>query len=166
MTLPEDSGIMNTEGDVMLTMITGASGAIPRDDLERQDRHAALYYEEIRKRTNDIESIAENTGFSTEDVEKIKAHVFLNKYDLGDEELSRFTPDYDMAVSWQRLIEGKNIQEMDIVLLHHELMEYALMNEKGLSYMEAHDTTQKIHNYKKYVNELDRRARENESAGT
>lgn len=146
-----------------MTIITGA---IPRDDLVRQDQHAELYYEEIRKRTNDIQRIAENTGFSIQDIEKVKAHVFFNKYDLDDEELSRFIPDYDMAVSWQRLIDGKDIQEMDMVLLHHELMEYTLMNEKGLNYREAHDTTQKIHNYKKYVDELDRRAKENESAGT
>ena len=29
---------------------TGATGAIPRDDLQRMDEHAERYYEEIRKR--------------------------------------------------------------------------------------------------------------------
>ena len=38
-------------------IITGASGAIPRNDRNRMDKHAELYYEEIRKRVNDIEGI-------------------------------------------------------------------------------------------------------------
>jgi len=107
-------------------------------------KHAELYYREIRDRVSDIESIAENTGFSIEDVKIIKNQIFFNKYDLGYESPVPFDPDYDMAVSWQRLIEGKNIQEMDIVMLNHELMEYKLMSEKGLKYHEAHVMTENI----------------------
>jgi len=102
------------------------------------DKHAALYYEEIRKRTSDIQAISNNTGFSIEDVRRIKEHVFMNSYDLGGLEPERFEADYVMAVSWQRLVEGKNILEMDLVLLHHELVEYTLMHEEGLPYHEAH----------------------------
>ena len=40
--------------------IFGASGAIPRDDLDRMDSHAERYYEEIRKRKSDIKAIAKN----------------------------------------------------------------------------------------------------------
>ena len=58
-----------------------------------------------------------------------------------------------MAVSWQRLIDGKNIQEMDLVMLNHELMEYELMKQ-GMSYREAHDITEKTYNYTKYVKAL------------
>ena len=137
--------------------ITGASGAIPRNDIKRMDNHARMYYEEIRKRTSDIEAISRNTGLSESDVEKIKNHIFFNEYDLGDEVPERFAPDYDMAVSWQRLVEGKNIQEMDIVLLNHELMEYGLM-QQGLPYREAHIITETSHNYMKYIIELNRKA--------
>jgi len=63
-----------------------------------------------------------------------------------------------MAVSWQRLIEGKCIQEMDVVLLDHELMESGLMNEKGMKYKEAHDIVEKTFNYTKYVKDLNRKA--------
>ena len=59
-----------------------------------------------------------------------------------------------MAVSWQRLIEGKNIREMDIVLLKHELMEYELMKQ-GMVYEEAYHITEKTYNYRKYTRELD-----------
>lgn len=147
-----DSSIINIGGGGMIN--TGASGAIPRADMKRQNQHAKLFYEEVRMRKGDISAVAKNSGFSIDDVEKIKNHMFFNKYDLGDEQPSCFDPDYDMAVSWQRLTEGKAIQEMDIVLLNHELMEYGLMSEKGLNYHEAHKITEKIYDYAKYVREL------------
>ena len=137
--------------------ITGASGAIPRNDIKRMDNHARMYYEEIRRRTSDIEAISRNTGFSESDIEKIKNHIFFNEYDLGRKSLSKFDPDYDMAVSWQRLIDGKNIEEMDLVMINHELMEYDLMANKGLSYKEAHTLTDKKYNYSKYIKELDQK---------
>jgi hypothetical protein len=133
---------------------TGASGAIPRSDIKRQNEHAKLFYEEVRKRTGDIEKIAKNTGFSTDDIKKVKEHIFINEYDLGWKNPSRFDPDYDMTVSWQRLTDGKNIQEMDLVMLKHELMEYELMLEKRLSYREAHEITELKYDYSKYIKEL------------
>jgi SPP1 gp7 family putative phage head morphogenesis protein len=132
---------------------TGASGAIPRNDLKRMNDHATLFYEEVRNRQFDVTQIARNTGFSVEDITLIKQHVFFNEYDLGREDLERFYPDYDMAVSWQRLTEGTHIQEMDIVLLNHELLEYSYM-QQGMSYDEAHRLTEKVHDYKKFVDEL------------
>ena len=83
--------------------------------------------------------------------------MFFNKYDLGGSEPERFAADYDMAVSWQRLIDGKIIQEMDTVMLKHELMEYNMMNEQGRSYAEAHEITEKMYNYARYVKELNRK---------
>jgi CRISPR/Cas system type I-B associated protein Csh2 (Cas7 group RAMP superfamily) len=134
--------------------ITGASGAIPRNDFRRMDEHAQRYYKEIRKRSSDVKAIAENTGFSVEDVKKIKEHIFLNKYDLGDEFPTNFDPDYDMAVSWQRLVDGKSIQEMDIVMLKHELMEHELMLEKCMDYRDAHKIAEEKYNYSKYIKDL------------
>ena len=148
-----ERGIIDLGGGDML--YTGASGAIPRNDRDRMEKHAALYYEEIRNRTSDIESISKNTGFSVEDICKVKEHVFLNLYDLGGTEPERFEADYDMAVSWQRLIEGKNILEMDLVLLNHELIESTFMNENGLSYNEAHRRAEKLHNYTQHIKALD-----------
>ncbi|MDR0530855.1 MAG: hypothetical protein LBG83_02160 [Oscillospiraceae bacterium] len=135
---------------------TGASGAIPRNDLGRMDDHAKRYYEEIRKRDSDIAAIAKNTGFSPEEITDIKNHIFQNAYDLGEAEPQRFDPDYDMAVSWQRLVEGKNIQEMDLVLLRHEKLEQDLMAQ-GLPYYEAHKQAEALHNYTHYVEQLNQR---------
>ena len=151
----EDGGIIGSEGEVM--NFTGASGAIPRHDIERMDKHAEQYYEQIRRRSSDVEAIARNTGFSEDDIAKIKSHLFLNEYDLGDATPSKFDPLYDIAISWQRLIDGKNIQEMDLVLLRHELMEHELMNVRGMSYIKAHRLTEASHNYSKFVRELDER---------
>ena len=130
-----------------------AGGAISRTDWKRMDKHAEMYYEEIRKRRSDTQAIARNTGFTNGEIEKIKRHLFIETHDLGKKTRSRFMPDYDIAVSWQRLIDGKQ-QEMDIVLLNHELMELKLMSE-GYVYEEAHDLADSLYNYTKYVKELD-----------
>ncbi len=135
--------------------IAGASGAIPRNDIAMQENHAKLYYEEIRRRTGDVSAIAKNSGLSVEDITKIKQHMFFNKYDLGQNEPTVFDPSYDMAESWQRLIDGKGILEMDGIMLKHELMEYELMNEQGLDYKTAHNMAEAVYNYTKYVKELD-----------
>jgi len=63
---------------------TGAGGAIPRSDRDRQQRHANLYYEEMRNRKDDVAAISGNTGFSINDVSDIKNHVFRNTYELGE----------------------------------------------------------------------------------
>jgi len=141
-------------GDRMMDS-TGASGAISRKDIAKMEAHAELYYNEIRKRESDIEAISHNTGFSKENIALIKKHIFFNEYDLGKKNLSRFDPSYDIAISWQRLQEGKNIQEMDIVLLNHELMEFRLMEEQGLNYRQAHELAETKYNYSKYIKELD-----------
>ena len=132
--------------------ITGASGAIPRNDFKRLDEHAERYYEEIRKRKSDVAAIAGNTGFSIEDVQAVKNHLFFDEHELVDG-VRRFDPLYDIAVSWQRLIEGKNIQEMDLILLNHEFIESKLMKQ-GKSYSEAHDIAEKQYDYAKFIKEL------------
>ena len=140
--------------------IHGASVAIPRDDLDRMDAHAVRYYEEIRKRASDINTIANNVadmGFTVEDIQSIKQHVFLNEYILEGKKARRFDPDFDIAVSWQRLIDGQDIKEMDIVLLQHELLEYRLMSQ-GMSYYDAHNAAEKEYNYKRFTTDLDRKA--------
>jgi hypothetical protein len=66
--------------------ITGASGAIPVSDGKRRNAHARLFYEEVRKRTTDIEAIARNTGWETAKIEQIKHHIFFAEHDLGYDE--------------------------------------------------------------------------------
>ena len=118
------------------------------------DKHADRYYEEIRQRTSDVKVIAQNSGFSEGDITNIKEHIFIKEHELDvGKPLRRFFEDYDIAISWQRLIEGKAIREMDMVLLNHELLELNLMSE-GLSYDEAHALAESKYNYKKYIDDL------------
>ncbi|MDR1564913.1 MAG: hypothetical protein LBS74_08155 [Oscillospiraceae bacterium] len=135
---------------------TGASGAIPRTDDARMRQHAELYYDEIRKTDSDVAKIAQNSGLTIEEIRIIKQHIFFNEYEL-DGIVQRFDASYDIAVSWQRLIEGKGLKDMDLVLLKHELLEYNIMKEQNLLYPEAHAEATKTYNYAKYIKELDKR---------
>lgn len=131
-------------------------GALNPDDdkdFERCEIHAKNYYNEIRKRTSDVAKIVKNTGFEQNTIETVKRHIFYNKYDLGEEEPTTFYPNYDIAVSWQNLIDGKNIETKDIILINHEYYEHQLMHEQNMSYIEAHTIAQEKYNYKKAVDD-------------
>ena len=85
------------------------------------DEQAEEMYSNYRLMTDDIEKISNNTGWSMDDVSTVKNHAF-NKQVLLDDGYSHFPADYEMAVAWQRLIEG-NFYESDILLLKHKLYE-------------------------------------------
>lgn len=116
------------------------------DEVHRRT-HAEQYYNSVRNRNTELEvnRISKNTGFTRKDIEIVYNHLFENYYQLGDV-IKRFDADYDIAQSWERLFRGKNIQKHDLTLINHELMESRLM-EKGMSYIEAHNITQKKYNY-------------------
>ena len=114
-----------------------------------QDRHAELYYEEIRNRSpySDARKIAANvSGFTMEDIEDIRQHVFIREHPR-DGRVARFDADYEQAQVWQRLVEGKDIWDSDLVLLRHEQMESHIMRETGCTYEEAHEQANAIHNW-------------------
>jgi hypothetical protein len=58
----------------------------------------------------------------------------------------KFDPDYNMAVSWQRLADGSNIQEEDLTLLNHENREMSLMKQ-GFDYDAAHIKASEEYDY-------------------
>jgi hypothetical protein len=120
------------------------SGAL-NPDSDRARKHAVAYYESVRHMKTDCERIAANTGFREQDIRMIKSHVFIEEHDLYVGR-KRFAPDYEMAQSWQRLIDGRNIQERDIVLLNHEFLEHTLMRQ-GRTVQEAHKQAQNVYNY-------------------
>ncbi|MFI3173349.1 MAG: phage minor head protein [Eubacteriales bacterium] len=120
------------------TKVSGGiiSGALDPDSDEA-DEHAIRYYGLVRSMTTDVATIAINTEFDTTDVEKVKNYLFMDTHDLGNTEVEYFAPDYEIAQSWQRLIDGKNIKEQDLILLRHELYEEELVNQ-GMSQAQAH----------------------------
>lgn len=124
----------------------GISGALEPSSDRAQD-HAVRYYESVRKMTTDVARIAKNTGYSEHEVQRIKNFIFLDAHDLGDGRISRFDPSYEMAESWQRLIDGKDIKPHDLTLLRHEIAERSLM-EQGYSQDEAHRIASAQFNYR------------------
>ena len=129
--------------------ICGAiSGSITDPYSDQADKHAERYYSAIRKRKDDIEKIAANTKYTIEQVTDVKNYVFMEKHDLGDGDFDYFDPSCSMAQSWQRLIDGKNIQPHDLTMMEHELMELTLVNQ-GFSQNDAHNITSKQYNYRK-----------------
>lgn len=119
---------------------------------EKADEHAQKYYGLVRHMKTDVAKIAKTTGLSVSDVQKIKKFIFMDKHDLGGPEPEYFAPDFMMAESWQRLIDGK-AESHDITLLKHELLEQKLM-EQGLSQAQAHIEASKKYNYGKEAAEF------------
>lgn len=97
-----------------------------------------------------------NTGWSMDDVSTVKNHVF-NKEVLLDDGYSHFPADYEMAVAWQRLIEG-NFYESDILLLKHELYEsiyYDMYHEVyDISLRSAHNVAESVYNWLQALRDL------------
>lgn len=65
-------------------MISGAISGALDPDSEKAQKHAEQYYESVRHMTTDTKRIAANTGFSEEQISKVKDHVFIKKHDLGE----------------------------------------------------------------------------------
>ncbi len=131
------SGIINTGA------ISGALNPYSKEAA----KHATQYYESVRHMKTDVSKISAATGISQDKIDKIKNHVFIAEHDLLTSR-ERFAPSYDMAQSWQRLING-DYKEQDIVLLKHEYAELRYM-EKGYTQNEAHILASKKYNYAKY----------------
>lgn len=111
----------------------------------RRDDEAESYYKFTRTTNDDISSIAKNVGWTEHSVARIKQHVFSDKHIL-DDGTRRFDADYNMAVAWQRLING-NYLDRDILLLKHEYLESIIEKKYNLTYREAHDRTTLKHDW-------------------
>ena len=125
--------------------ITGAR--IVNPDSKEAAAHAERYYGLLRKRTSDVPMIAKNTGYSEKQIQQIKNYLFIDKHDLGNPEPERFAPDFAIAQSWRRLLEGHPVQH-DWTLLKHEVYERELVKQ-GIPQGEAHEIAQDKYNYAK-----------------
>lgn len=136
----------NSNNGSNISVSGGISGAIT-DPLSREAlKHAEMYYETIRKYKDDIQSIANNTGYSYEQIKVIKDYLFYDEHELGDNVVKRFDASFEIAESWRRLMIGKDIKKHDLILIQHELCEMSLV-EQGYSQDEAHIKTCEYYNY-------------------
>ena len=118
--------------------------------MKKRFNHANMYYESVRRRNKKIEIkiISKNSGLKDRTIKRVYEHIFENEYTLAKGK-TNFDPDFEMANSWQRLREGKNIKKADIIMLRHEALEHYLMNKYNFSYKEAHNVVEKRYNYNK-----------------
>nr|DAM14061.1 MAG TPA: minor capsid protein [Caudoviricetes sp.] len=155
------------QAEKTLERISGArgavSGALYSDEVgnfDRMEQHAIRYYDAVRSRdrTEEITKVTNNSGVSRDVVEDAYQHIFYDLHLDHKNNLTRFDPDYYMAVSWQHLSNNEDIQEMDIVMLYHEATEKHLM-DNGMPYVEAHCTANEKYgyNYESFVEELKKR---------
>lgn len=133
-------------------IISGAVSGARNPYGKAADVHAKKYYGSVRKMTTDVSRIAKNTGYSKEEIRAIKNYLFVDEHDLGDNGVKQFDPDYMIAESWQRLIDGKP-ESHDLTLIIHEIMERKLI-EQGLSQDEAHNQATAKYNYDKEASEF------------
>lgn len=152
------SGGQGIRGITTKPIYSGALNSSNDPSGLRRKLHAEKYYEAVRNRNakNEIAKVAKSSGLSETDIEHVYNHIFIAEHALNNGSevvLERFSPDYDMAQSWQRLRSGENIQEHDLTLLKHELAEEGYMRG-GLSYEEAHIKACKDgYNYEKDLQE-------------
>lgn len=126
------------------SIISGGTAGARNPYGDKAREHAERYYAAVRKMKTDVARIAETTGRSLEEIQEIKDFIFMDEHDLlGGRQ--RFEPDYMMAESWRRLIEGKP-EPHDLTLINHELMERGLMAH-GVPQDEAHIITTQTYNY-------------------
>ena len=149
----EEDGLIPPEGwnngDGNGIINNGATSGALDPNSERAIKHTKNYYESIRKMKTDYIRIANNTGMNENEIKEIKEYLFIDKHNLT-EGYKRFDESFDITQSWQRLIDGRNIKEHDIILLKHEMLE--LKNVKnGLTQNEAHIIASKEYNYSEAV---------------
>lgn len=147
---PTGEGLQSDTDNGILT--SGAISGALNPEGKRARKHAVTYYGLVRKMTADVARIAKNTGYSEEQIQRIKSFLFLDKHDLGGGKVARFDPSYEIAQSWQRLIDGSEIQPHDLTLLMHEILESELMG-KGYTQDEAHRITSKKYDYRREAEE-------------
>ena len=115
-----------------------------------QERHAELYYEEVRNRKPyvDAAKIAKYTNdFTAEQIEDIRQHMFVRIQPLDNGTIfARFDPDFDQAQACQRLTEGEG-SKTDLIMLHHEYLELTEMRINGYNYKKAHSIANKSYNW-------------------
>lgn len=130
---------------------SGAVSGARNPNSKEAREHAERYYGLVRSMKTDVARIAKATGFAEEDIRAIKYYIFMEKHDLGGKEPEYFAPDYMMAESWQRLIDGKP-ELHDMTLLNHEILERELMQEE-MPQDEAHIIASQKYNYAKEAGE-------------
>ncbi|BCK67963.1 hypothetical protein Srufu_019160 [Streptomyces libani subsp. rufus] len=118
-------------------------GARYVEEPPSEDVQAARFYDEVRANPDalDIRSISENTGVSTQVLDRVRTHFFLTQHLVaqapGDVRLAYFTPRSDIAEVWQAASQRSLTPEESVKFeryLAHEYVESHLI-EAGIPYL-------------------------------
>lgn len=142
---PGGTGLTGANRGGIITSETVSGARNPYS--KKAEKHAISYYDSVRAMKNDVETISQNTGLKESAIREIKNYIFFDEHDIGNGQFERFAPDYMMAESWKRLIDGKQ-KPHDITLLKHELLEESLVKQ-GYTQSEAHLLASEKFNYSK-----------------
>lgn len=153
------SDLKKTQAWKEFSGMSGGKGALndANDPYGRKrEKHAESYYEEIRNRKQSyvVNRMAKNAGISKKSAQNIYEHVFVNKHTFKDGTVKLFDPDYDMAESFRRILEGKNIKPHDLIMIKHENLELNLMKKYNLIYEDAHELTDRKYNYQNALDDF------------
>ncbi|MEV4754689.1 WXG100 family type VII secretion target [Micromonospora sp. NPDC049559] len=135
-----------------------------RSDYEREERWAEAAYDAIRQHADadtiaanlrDAERLDGSRGFSREEIEQIRQHVFFEEHPLADYDggvvHQRYDASPDMAEAWLRLRRGRPLPE-DVALLEHELAESRYYRDNpGATYQEAHRAANGVSNWERQI---------------
>ena len=127
----------------------------------RRDAHAKKVYTRIINGgvDNFVNMIHSRIGYSKRKLRHIFHHVFIDIHELeGGPGI--FFEDFDMAQSFDRLLQG-HFYGADLIMLQHEYLEYCLEKRYGLTYDDAHEKTERKFNYSSEIDKVKRNA-ENE----
>lgn len=116
----------------------GSFGGILDKSYEEKEAYAKRTYERIRNidAEADIAKVAKNSGLSTEEVAKVRNHIFIARHNL-EKGFVRFDESPEIAHAWEALEQGRPT-DLDIMLIKHELEELTIMEEYGYDYRKAH----------------------------
>lgn len=159
------TGLADRKGDA--TRLThGGHSSRPYDnaDFVRLDRWANAAYDDIRANPDariiaghlrDVERLDGSTGFSDEEIHRIRDHVFFEEHPLSDYDggivHQRYDASPDMAEAWLRLRSGRPLPE-DIVLLEHESAEARYYDaHPGSTYEDAHHAANQVSNWQNHI---------------
>ncbi|WP_269859402.1 hypothetical protein [Streptomyces sp. RPT161] len=150
-----------TDGIALLPGQTGGSIRPPDDGTFRSwmktEKWANDAYTSIRgtddvpsmaAALHDVERLDGTHGFSTEELNAIKHHIFEEEHPLesvdGGIVHARYDANPDMAEAWIRLRSGQHTPA-DVLLLEHELAEHRYyVAHPGAPYTEAHAAATKV----------------------
>lgn len=93
-----------------------------------------------------VSTIACNSNFTYDDINKMIEHICFNEYLLGDGRYERLDEDIYIMYALKRLYNN-TFFDCDIVLIEHEIMEHDLVHNSGYSVTDAHTETIKYHDY-------------------